>query len=90
VKFILTCYTEDWLNTLSEANPKMSYYLFCINPKYPGYFFLIFKAGRNAKLSNWPVKVIPGAFELQKVRYQDMKSLCNGFKTIFGNMAKRR
>ena len=81
---------ERWLTTYTEANPKRSVYNFCINPKYPGYFYLIFKAGQHAQLQSWPVKVIPGAFELQKAAYQDMRALCNGFKVIFTNMQKEK
>lgn len=84
--------TERWLTTYTEANPKRSNYAFCINPKHPGYFFLCFKAGQHAQLQNWPVKVIPHAFELQRNPYPDMKALCNGFKLLFTNMqsGKRR
>jgi transcription elongation factor SPT6 len=80
------------LTTYAEANPKRSVYNFCINPKYPGYFYLCFKAGHSAELQNWPVKVIPQGFELQRIPYPDMRALCNGFKLVFMNMqaAKRR
>ncbi|KAF2496972.1 transcription elongation factor spt6 [Lophium mytilinum] len=72
--------TEQWLCTYTEANPKRSMYAFCINPKYPGYFFLCYKAGQAAQLGTWPVKVVPRGFELQGSQYPDMKSLKNGFK----------
>ena len=81
---------ERWLTTYTEANPKRSVYNFCINPKYPGYFYLCFKAGQHADLQNWPVKIIPGAYELQKVAYQDMRALCNGFKLLFMNMQSKK
>ena len=77
---------ERWLTTYTEANPKRSVYQFCINRDYPGYFYLCFKAGWHAKLMNWPVKVIPGGFELQRNPYPSMKDLCNGFKLLFQNM----
>ncbi|KAI4200733.1 MAG: hypothetical protein LQ350_003750 [Teloschistes chrysophthalmus] len=80
--------TERWLSTYTEANPKRSVYAFCIDPKHPGYFFLCFKAGQHAQLQSWPVKVIPNAFELMKNPYPDMRTLCNGFKTLYGNMMK--
>ncbi|KAL2219091.1 transcription elongation factor spt6 [Thermoascus aurantiacus ATCC 26904] len=84
--------TERWLTTYTEANPKRSAYAFCINPKYPGYFHLCFKAGQNASLQSWPVKVIPQGYELQRNAYPDMRALCNGFKLLFTNMqaGKRR
>lgn len=62
-------------------------YAFCLNPKYPGYFYLCFKAGQNAALANWPVKVIPNAFELRGNKYPDMRALKNGFKLVFSNQA---
>ena len=69
--------------TYSEANPKRSMYSFCLNPKYPGYFYLCFKAGGGAGVSSWHVKVIPNAFELQRNHYPDMRALKNGFKLLF-------
>ena len=81
---------EKWLTTYTEANPRRSVYAFCLDPKHPGYFHLCFKAGLAAKLQTWPVKVVPGGFELQKVQYTDMKGLCNGFKILFSNMQSAR
>ncbi|MCJ1290843.1 Transcription elongation factor spt6 [Xylographa carneopallida] len=82
--------TERWLTTYTEANPKRSVYNFCINPKNPGYFFLCFKNGQSAQVQNWHVKVIPGAFELRRIPYQDMRALCNGFKLLFTNMQNEK
>ncbi|KAJ6032352.1 hypothetical protein N7540_003084 [Penicillium herquei] len=78
--------TDQWLETYTKANPRRSAYAFCVNTKYPGYFFLCFKAGEHSRLQNWPVKVIPQGFELQKNPYPDMQALCNGFKLMFSNM----
>ena len=64
-------------------------YAFCIDAKYPGYFTLCFKAGREAPLSSWPVKVIPNAFELQKNAYPDMQALKNGFKVLISRRMGR-
>lgn len=71
---------ENWLTTYTEANPKRSVYAFCIDTKRPGYFFLCFKAGLQAKVRSWPVRVIPQAYELMNSPYGDMRALCNGFK----------
>ncbi|MCJ1307676.1 Transcription elongation factor spt6 [Agyrium rufum] len=79
---------DRWLTTYTEANPKRSSYVFCIDNKHPGCFHLCFKAGQNAPVQAWWVKIIPGAYELQKVQYQDMRALCNGFKVLFTNMLK--
>jgi hypothetical protein len=72
--------TEEWLTTYAEANPKRSTYAFCIDPKFPGYFQLCFKPGRQAPISSWPVKVTPVAYELLHVPYPEMNSLKTGFK----------
>ncbi|KAK5115322.1 hypothetical protein LTR62_001522 [Meristemomyces frigidus] len=77
--------TEQWLTTYTEANPRRSMYAFCLDHKYPGYFLLCFKAGQNAPLASWPVKVIPNAFELKGNKYPDMRALKNGFKLLFAN-----
>ncbi|QIX00654.1 hypothetical protein AMS68_006171 [Peltaster fructicola] len=77
--------TGQWLTTYTEANPKRSMYAFCLNPKYAGYFYLCFKNGQMAPLANWPVKIIPNAFELQGNKYPDMQALKNGFKTLMMN-----
>ncbi|OCK83182.1 transcription elongation factor-like protein spt6 [Lepidopterella palustris CBS 459.81] len=77
--------TEQWLKTYTEANPKRSMYAFCINPKFPGFFYLCYKAGQTAPLGNWPVKIVPNAFELQRHQYPDMNALKNGFKLLFQN-----
>lgn len=82
--------TERWLTTYTEANPKRSNYAFCIDPKHPGYFNLCFKAGLNAKLQSWYVKIVPQAFELQKNQYPDMRALCNGFKLLFSSMQQSK
>ena len=83
-------FTDQWLETYTKANPRRSAYAFCINPKYPGYFYLCFKAGEHSRLQNWPVKVIPQGYELQKNPYPDMQALCNGFKLMFSNMQFQR
>ncbi|KAI6710736.1 hypothetical protein JHW43_006742 [Diplocarpon mali] len=72
--------TEKWLTTYTEANPKRSVYAFCLDSRHPGYFHLCFKAGQAGRTYAWPVRVVPKAFDLMKIQYPDMKSLCNGFK----------
>ena len=89
VQFPLKHSIEKWLSTYVEANPKRSMYSFCINAKYPGFFFLCFKAGLGAELSAWPVKVIPDGFELRKNAYPDMRALKNGFKLLVMNTPRR-
>jgi transcription elongation factor SPT6 len=58
-------------------------YAFCAMPKYPGYFWLCYKAGLYGPSGAWPIKVIPNAFELDKHMYPDILSLKNGFKMVF-------
>jgi len=74
--------TEQWLEAYVEANPRRSMYAFCINREYPGYFNLCFKPAPNVAVQTWPVKVIPGGFEMRKNSYPDMQSLKNGFKML--------
>jgi transcription elongation factor SPT6 len=79
------CTTERWLASYSDANPNRSIYMFCINPKHPGYFNLCFKASRNSPIGIWNVKVVPHAFEMKNNQYPDMRALCNGFKLRFNS-----
>ncbi|KAI1756038.1 transcription elongation factor SPT6 [Xylaria castorea] len=80
---------ERWLTSYSDANPNRSIYMFCINPKYPGYFNLCFKASRTSAIGMWNVKVVPHAFEMMKNQYPDMRALCNGFKLRFNSEITR-
>ncbi|KAF1965153.1 transcription elongation factor spt6 [Bimuria novae-zelandiae CBS 107.79] len=80
--------TDQWLATYVQANPTRSMYAFCSIPKHPGYFWLCFQAGLNGKKGEWPVKVIPNAFEMQKNVYPDMVALKNGFKMLFQSRSK--
>ncbi|KAI6092087.1 transcription elongation factor Spt6 [Hypoxylon rubiginosum] len=76
---------EKWLASYSDANPNRSIYLFCINPKRAGYFYLCFKASKSSPINMWEVKVIPNAFEMMKNQYPHMLALCNGFKLRFNS-----
>lgn len=69
--------TEQFLVSYTQAAPKKSIYTFTFDHKHPGYFILSFKAGRNAPINCWPVKVVPGGFQLKEQAYPDMTSLCN-------------
>jgi transcription elongation factor SPT6 len=60
-------------------------YAFCAMPKYPGYFYLCYRAGYKGTPGAWHVKVIPNAFELEKNVYPDMTALKNGFKLLFSS-----
>ncbi|TRX93382.1 hypothetical protein FHL15_005657 [Xylaria flabelliformis] len=81
---------ERWLTSYSDANPNRSIYMFCINPKYPGYFNLCFKASRTSQIGMWNVKVVPHAFEMKQNQYPDMRALCNGFKLRFNSEMTRQ
>lgn len=83
-------FTERWLTSYSDANPNRSIYMFCINPKHPGYFNLCFKASRSSPIGIWNVKVVPHAFEMMKNQYPDMRALCNGFKLRFNSEIARQ
>ncbi|KAF2020308.1 transcription elongation factor Spt6 [Aaosphaeria arxii CBS 175.79] len=76
---------ENWLTNYCDANPSRFMYAFAPMPKYPGHFWLCYKAGQKANPGAWPIKVIPNAFELEKHAYPDLISLKNGFKLLFGS-----
>ncbi|KAG9238093.1 putative transcription elongation factor SPT6 [Amylocarpus encephaloides] len=82
--------TENWLHSYTKANPKRSVYAFCLDSRHPGYFYLCFKAGENARVNAWPVRIVPNAFELMKNPYPDMRALCNGFKMRVASESQRR
>ena len=54
-----------------------SIYAFCIDPKHPGYFFLCFKANKEAKIGRWYVRVAPNGHEMMHQPYPDMRAHCN-------------
>jgi transcription elongation factor SPT6 len=83
-------YPEQWLTTYTDAAPTRFIYNFCINPKYPGYFYVCSKAGQQGPHNSWPVKIIPDAFELQKNAYPSMTTLKNGFKLLVMNRTNGR
>jgi transcription elongation factor SPT6 len=89
-KSYLQFLAENWLTTYTMANPKRSVYAFCLDPKHPGYFYLCFKAGKDARVNAWPVRIVPNAFELMKSPYPDMRALCNGFKLRHASEMTRR
>ena len=85
--FLLTSYlTEEWLTAYMEANPRRSMYAFVLNQQYPGYFYICFKPTPKSPHNSWPIKVVPNAFEMQHNPYPDMRSLKNGFKTMYMKM----
>ena len=63
-------------------------YAFCINTKYPGYFWLLIKEGRAAPLIAVNVKVIPNGFKLIESDYPDMSSLRDGLKLQLESMRR--
>jgi transcription elongation factor SPT6 len=77
--------TEQFLVSYTQAAPKKSIYTFTFDYKHPGYFILSFKAGRNAPINCWPVKVVPGGFQLKEQAYPDMMSLCNVSLTLYSS-----
>ena len=58
-------------------------YNFYLDREHPGYFAMCIKPGFHAKHIQWPVKIVPGAFELRGNEYPDMRALKNGFKTLW-------
>ncbi|CAD6888586.1 unnamed protein product [Tilletia controversa] len=72
---------QRFLNNQTLANPTRSIYAFGIDAKRPGYFKLCYKMGRDAAIQTWPVKVLPGAFQLNQAQVLDVAEVCNAFKT---------
>ncbi|KAE8258218.1 hypothetical protein A4X13_0g1828 [Tilletia indica] len=72
---------QRFLNNQTLANPTRSIYAFGIDAKRPGYFKLCYKMGRDAGIQTWPVKVLPGAFQLNQAQVLDVNEVCNAFKT---------
>ena len=79
----LTPIAEKWLTTYIDANPDRSSYVFCLDPRHAGYFYLCFKANRSAPVVSLSIRTIPQGFELKGYQYPDMRALCNGFKLRF-------
>lgn len=65
-------------------------YAFCSMPRYPGHFWLCYQLGKDKPKGAWPLKVVPGAFELRGATYNDMIVLKNGFKMLVQSGAAGR
>jgi len=72
---------QRFLNNQTLANPTRSTYAFGIDSKRPGYFKLSYKMNRDSPIQTWPVKVFPGAFQLNQAKLNDVNEVCNAFKT---------
>ncbi|KAI8995001.1 SH2 domain-containing protein [Pilobolus umbonatus] len=70
---------NDHLLRLTQANPKMSAYGFCLSEK-PGYFDLGFKINLRNPPMRWVVRVLPDGYRLREVLYPQVDDLINGFK----------
>ncbi|KAK3809752.1 MAG: SH2 domain-containing protein, partial [Linnemannia gamsii] len=55
---------KRWLETQTRTRPDSAVYGFTLSHKYPGYFSLIFKLGRAAKIDEWNIKVLPELYQL--------------------------
>jgi transcription elongation factor SPT6 len=77
------------LTAYTDANPTAAVYTFCIDPGHPGYFVLCFKPNQKGAIQKVIVKVLPGAYEMMKSQYPDMRALTNGFKLRYASEMSR-
>ncbi|KAI8071784.1 SH2 domain-containing protein [Gongronella butleri] len=81
---------DDYLDSLTRANPKKSEYGFCLKEGHPGYFDLAFKLNQKSNVTRWPIKVLPDGYRMQKTAYPNVDDLINGFKRLQQSEAKKR
>ncbi|KAI8366759.1 SH2 domain-containing protein [Radiomyces spectabilis] len=80
---------QEYLASLTKANPKMSAYGFCMSEK-AGYFDLAFKLSAHSPPMRWVVKVLPDGYRLRDTSYPTAGDLINGFKRLQASEARRR
>ncbi|KAL7424162.1 Transcription elongation factor spt6 [Cryptotrichosporon argae] len=79
---------ESYLKNYVQAHPGRSTYGFTVDSDRPGYIKLCFlnKAAKDGGvISTWPVKVLPGAYQLGNAEVPGVTELCNAFKTQYSS-----
>ncbi|GAA93517.1 uncharacterized protein L969DRAFT_25222 [Mixia osmundae IAM 14324] len=78
---------EYYLKNYVLARPDKAAYGFAIDKEKPGWFLLGFVFNKNTAVKYWPVRVIPGAFQLRvgnddaaREPLANVAALCNAFK----------
>ncbi|KAG5359514.1 Transcription elongation factor SPT6 [Yarrowia sp. C11] len=82
--------TEQSMDSYLRGGSKRAIYRFVLSTKKAGYFHLLVKTDQKSPMLDWPVKVIPGGYQLGGEKYPDVMKLCNGFKTLFKSKTQRR
>ncbi|KAF9130718.1 Transcription elongation factor spt6 [Mortierella sp. 14UC] len=84
---------KQWLEKQTKARPDSAVYGFTLSHKYPGYFSLIFKLGRAAKIDEWNIKVLPDCYQLKgpsKRNCADPVAISDNFKEMAMKLSSRR
>ncbi|KAF9935112.1 Transcription elongation factor spt6 [Linnemannia zychae] len=82
-----------WLEEQTKARPDNAVYGFTLSRKYPGYFSLIFKLGKHAKIDEWNIKVLPGFYQLKGPSRRDCPtviSISDNFKDMASKLSSSR
>lgn len=82
--------TEQAMDSYLRGGSKRAVYRFVLSTKKAGYFHLLVKTDQKSPMLDWPVKVIPGGYQLGGEKYPDVMKLCNGFKTVFKSKTQGR
>lgn len=79
---------ESYLKNYVQAHPGRSMYGFSIDSDHPGYLKLCFlnKSTKDGGvIQTWPVKVLPGAYQLGSAEVPGVTELCNAFKAQYSS-----
>lgn len=79
---------ESFLKNYVQAHPGRSNYGFSIDSDRPGYLKLAFlnKSTKDGgQIQTWPVKVLPGAYQLNNAEVPGVTELCNAFKAQYSS-----
>ena len=79
---------ESYLKNYVQAHPGRSMYGFSIDSDRPGYLKLCFlnkPTKDGGAIQTWPVKVLPGAYQLNNAELPGVTELCNAFKAQYSS-----
>ncbi|EIW70012.1 hypothetical protein TREMEDRAFT_71488 [Tremella mesenterica DSM 1558] len=79
---------EAYLKNYVQAHPGRSMYGFSLDSDRPGYLKLCFlnKSTKDGGvIQTWPVKVLPGAYQLNNAEVPGVTELCNAFKAQYSS-----
>lgn len=80
--------TEAYLKNYVQAHPGRSMYGFSIDSDRPGFLKLCFlnKSTKDGGvIQTWPVKILPGAYQLNNAEVPGVTELCNAFKAQYSS-----